>query len=94
MEPITTVPEEKVVFWQLLSVTTLTRQRRSHTGRSFMHEFTNCRTKMQEIIDLLWYQGISQQEAAICLGVSERTVQRRWRQTCLHLHEALQGLPP
>lgn len=50
--------------------------------------------EMQEIIDLLWYQGISQQEAAICLGVSERTVQRRWRQTCLHLHEALQGLPP
>ena len=50
--------------------------------------------ELQEVMDLVWYQGLSQTEAADWLQISERTVQRRWRQACLALHDALHGLPP
>lgn len=33
----------------------------------------------REAFDLLWYHDLSQAEAAALLGVSERTLQRRWR---------------
>ncbi len=33
----------------------------------------------QEIVQLLWYQGLKQNEAAELLGVTERTVKNRWR---------------
>lgn len=49
---------------------------------------------LQEIMDLLWYRGLTQADAAACLQISERTVQRRWRDACLSLHDALKGLPP
>lgn len=39
--------------------------------------------------DLLWYQGLTQLEASIILNVSERTVQRRWQQLRIQMHEAL-----
>jgi RNA polymerase sigma-70 factor (ECF subfamily) len=45
----------------------------------------------REIFDLLWYQGLSQAEAASLLNVSERTVKRRWQSARLKLHEALHG---
>ena len=32
----------------------------------------------REVFDLLWYQGLTQAEAAAVLGISERTVSRRW----------------
>lgn len=49
----------------------------------------------REVFDLLWYQGLSQAEAAALLGVTERTIKRRWQSVRLKLHEALQGeLPP
>jgi RNA polymerase sigma-70 factor (ECF subfamily) len=49
----------------------------------------------REIFDLLWYQGLPQAEAAAVLGVSERTVKRRWQAARLKLHGALKGeLPP
>jgi RNA polymerase sigma factor (sigma-70 family) len=48
----------------------------------------------REVFDLLWYQGLSQAEAAELLGVSERTVKRRWQAARLKLHEALQGEVP
>jgi len=32
----------------------------------------------REVFDLLWYQGLSQAEAASLLDISERTLQRRW----------------
>ena len=34
--------------------------------------------EQREVFDLLWYQELSQAEAATLLGVSERTVKRRW----------------
>jgi RNA polymerase sigma-70 factor (ECF subfamily) len=47
------------------------------------------------VVDLLWYQGLSQAEAADLLGVNERTVKRRWQSARIQLHDALQGeLPP
>jgi RNA polymerase sigma-70 factor (ECF subfamily) len=48
----------------------------------------------REVFDLLWYQGLSQAEAAGLLNVSERTVKRRWQGARLKLHEAMQGEVP
>ena len=48
----------------------------------------------REAFDLLWYQSLSQAEAAELLGVSERTVKRRWLSARLALREALQGEIP
>jgi RNA polymerase sigma factor (sigma-70 family) len=43
----------------------------------------------REIFELLWYQGLPQAEAAALLGVSGRTVKRRWQSARLLLYEAL-----
>jgi RNA polymerase sigma factor (sigma-70 family) len=48
----------------------------------------------REVVDLLFYQGLQQAEAAAVLGVSERTVKRRWQSARLALHEALDGRLP
>jgi len=48
----------------------------------------------REIFDLLWYQGLSQAEAASLLNVSERTIKRRWQSARLKIHEALHGELP
>jgi RNA polymerase sigma-70 factor (ECF subfamily) len=45
----------------------------------------------QEVFDLLWYQGLTQPEAAALLGVSERTLQRRWQAAREQLHRLLRG---
>lgn len=43
----------------------------------------------RELINLLYYEGLSQEEAADLLGVSVRTVKRRWQEAKLRLHEVL-----
>jgi len=48
----------------------------------------------RELFDLLWYQGLSQGEAAEVLQVSERTIKRRWRSARLKLHDAMHGQLP
>jgi RNA polymerase sigma-70 factor (ECF subfamily) len=48
----------------------------------------------REVVDLHWYQGLSQPEAAALLGVNERTLKRRWQAVRLRLAEALRGEPP
>jgi RNA polymerase sigma factor (sigma-70 family) len=51
--------------------------------------------EQREVFDLLWYQGLSQAEAAGVLAVTERTVQRRWQAARLQLYDTLHGeLPP
>ena len=45
----------------------------------------------REVCELLWYQGLTQSEAAEVLAVSERTVKRRWQTVRLKLHEMFQG---
>jgi RNA polymerase sigma-70 factor (ECF subfamily) len=46
------------------------------------------------VFDLIWYQGMPQEEAAEVLGVSVRTVKTRWRNARLALHEKLGGELP
>lgn len=48
----------------------------------------------REVFDLLWYQGLSQAEAAAVTGVSDRTIKSRWRGARLKLHAALGGALP
>jgi RNA polymerase sigma factor (sigma-70 family) len=48
----------------------------------------------REVVDLLWYEGFTQDEAAATLGVSLRTVKRRWQSGRLKLIEALGGDMP
>ena len=48
----------------------------------------------REVFNLLWYQGLNQDEAAEALGVSSRTVLRRWQSARLLLYQALHGEQP
>ncbi len=48
---------------------------------------------LTEVVDLIWYQELSQAEVAELLGVSVRTVQRRWMQARLELLARLGSLP-
>jgi RNA polymerase sigma factor (sigma-70 family) len=48
----------------------------------------------REVFDLLWYQGLTQGEAAEILGVSEKTVNRRWVAARMRLGMALGGQLP
>jgi RNA polymerase sigma-70 factor (ECF subfamily) len=48
----------------------------------------------KEVFDLIWYQGLSQAEAATLLGVTERVVKYRWRSARLELHQRLGGRMP
>ena len=43
----------------------------------------------REVVDLLFYEGLQQDEAAGVLGVSVRTLKRRWQETKLLLSEHL-----
>ncbi|MCA9186627.1 MAG: sigma-70 family RNA polymerase sigma factor [Pirellulaceae bacterium] len=46
------------------------------------------------VVDLLWYHGLSQEDAARLMDVSVRTVRRTWRSARLALHEKLGGSLP
>jgi RNA polymerase sigma factor (TIGR02999 family) len=48
----------------------------------------------REMFDLLFYEGLTQEEAAAVLSVSVRTVKRRWQRARLLLHQALHGVWP
>ena len=48
----------------------------------------------QEVFGLLWYEGLSQEMAASVLGVSLRTVRRRWQSARLRISAALDNKPP
>jgi RNA polymerase sigma-70 factor (ECF subfamily) len=45
----------------------------------------------REVVGLLFYQGLTQAEAADVLNVSLRTVQRRWHEALCRLHDAWNG---
>jgi RNA polymerase sigma-70 factor (ECF subfamily) len=45
----------------------------------------------REVVDLLFYQELTQGEAAELLRVTKRTVQRRWQSALLKLHAVLKG---
>jgi RNA polymerase sigma-70 factor (ECF subfamily) len=48
----------------------------------------------KEVLDLLWYQGLSQAEAAALLKITERTVRRRWASARWRLHQCLRDRLP
>ena len=48
----------------------------------------------REVFDLLWYQGLTQGEAAEVMGVSEKTINRRWMAARMRLGMALAGQLP
>jgi RNA polymerase sigma factor (sigma-70 family) len=48
----------------------------------------------RQIMDLLWYRGLSHAQAAEALGVATKTVQRRWASARLMIRDALHGEPP
>jgi RNA polymerase sigma-70 factor (ECF subfamily) len=48
----------------------------------------------REVLQLLYYQDLTQAEVARLLGVSESTVKRRHRDARLSLHRVIHGEPP
>lgn len=46
---------------------------------------------LKEMFDLLWYNELSQDDAAKIVGISTRQVKRRWRDAKLALSEAMGG---
>jgi len=59
--------------------------------REFHEQVERLPEPEREVFDLLWYQGLSHSDAAHVLGVSPRTVTRRWRSACLLLYRAARG---
>jgi RNA polymerase sigma factor (sigma-70 family) len=55
----------------------------------FHHQVEKLPEAEQEVCNLLYYEGLTQEEAAEVLGVSIRTLKRRWQSAKLKLHEAL-----
>jgi RNA polymerase sigma-70 factor (ECF subfamily) len=49
--------------------------------------------ELRAVCDLLWYQELSQAEAAALLGVSVPTVKLRWMKARLQVQQALGGAP-
>jgi RNA polymerase sigma-70 factor (ECF subfamily) len=47
----------------------------------------------RQVVNLLYYQGLAQEAAANVLGVSVRTLKRRWQAARLALAQALKGSP-
>jgi RNA polymerase sigma factor (sigma-70 family) len=48
----------------------------------------------REVFDLLLYQGMTQADAAALLGISLRSLKRRWQRARLRLRDALRGQWP
>jgi RNA polymerase sigma factor (sigma-70 family) len=50
--------------------------------------------EQREVVGLLFYQGRAQTEAAQLLGVTVRTIQRRWHAALVELHDTMKGQWP
>jgi RNA polymerase sigma-70 factor (ECF subfamily) len=48
---------------------------------------------LRAVFDLLWYQGLSQADAAALLGIAVPTVKLRWMKARLQVQQALGGAP-
>ena len=57
----------------------------------FHETVNNLPDEQKEVVNLLFYEGMSQEEAATVLGVSLRTLKRRWQEAKLALQEELSG---
>lgn len=55
------------------------------------HEHVGCLPdEEREVVQLVWYEGLKQPEAAAVLGVSLATLKRRWQSARLRLSELLE----
>lgn len=45
--------------------------------------------ELRQVVDLVWYEGVSQPEAANVIGVSLATLKRRWAESRLRLGEVI-----
>ncbi len=60
------------------------------SGWSEFHAHVECLPEDEaEVVNLLYYEGLTQEEAARVLGISARTLKRRWQSAKLRLHEVL-----
>ncbi|MCI0433581.1 MAG: sigma-70 family RNA polymerase sigma factor, partial [Gemmatimonadetes bacterium] len=57
-----------------------------------LHEHAgNLPEPLREVFDLLWYAGLKQDQAARLLGITTRSLQRRWRETRYYLSRRMDG---
>jgi len=59
--------------------------------RDFHSQIEKLSLEEQEIINLVYYEGLTQEEAAKVLGISFRTLKRRWQAAKVKLYEALKS---
>ena len=64
------------------------------TWSAFHEQVAALPDEEREVFDLLWYQGLTQAEAAELLHVNVRTIKRRWLSARMKLQDALQGEVP
>ncbi|MBP3953862.1 sigma-70 family RNA polymerase sigma factor [Gemmata sp. G18] len=62
--------------------------------REFHEQVAALPADAREVFGLLFYQGLTQEDAAGVLDISLRTVQRRWQAALLGLHRARNGEAP
>ncbi|MGF1578461.1 MAG: RNA polymerase sigma factor [Gemmataceae bacterium] len=60
----------------------------------FHEQINSLPEEERQVFDVLWYQEMTQSDAADFLGMSERTLKRRWQSARLRLHELLKGELP
>jgi RNA polymerase sigma-70 factor (ECF subfamily) len=60
----------------------------------FHEQIDSLPAEEREIVHLLYYQGVTQKETAAVLGISERTVKRRWQTAKILLYNALKQESP
>ena len=60
----------------------------------FHEQVTALPEEEREVFGLIFYQGMTQEDAAEVLGVAVRTIQRRWQAAMLLLHRARGGEAP
>lgn len=64
-------------------------------GWGLFHEtIENLPEDQKEIVELLWYHGLSQVAAAEVMGLSIKQIRGLWRNARLQLHDAMQGEGP
>ena len=60
----------------------------------FHQQIENLPDEQREVVELLFYHGLDQEDAAKVMDVSVRTVKRYWRSAKLTLHELFDGQLP
>jgi RNA polymerase sigma-70 factor (ECF subfamily) len=46
--------------------------------------------ELREAFNLIWYEGMTHADAALIVGVAEKTISRRWREARLRIHSLVE----